>query len=166
MILVAVLALLGWLLLNRTARTPRAPVTAPEGHASARGAAPGGAAQVPRAPPGVPAAGAGADAGRGQGQNAAAIEPTPDVGGAATADERQVAKITRGLSVGADGALRVMGTPPGSVVGQLHLQPGDVLLSVNGRPVTSAEEFARLYREQGLPTELTVLRDGKEVHRH
>jgi hypothetical protein len=31
--------------------------------------------------------------------------------------------------------------------------------------VASPEEFARLYREQGLPSELTLLRGGREIHR-
>lgn len=82
------------------------------------------------------------------------------------ADERQLVKIARGLSAGSDGALHVTATPPGSVVGQLHLQPGDVIVTVNGQPVASPEEFGRIYHEEGLPTELTLIRRGREVHRH
>ena len=52
------------------------------------------------------------------------------------------------------------------MVGQLHLQPGDVIVTVNGRAVSTPEDFARLYHEQGPPTELTLLRDGQEIHRH
>jgi S1-C subfamily serine protease len=81
-------------------------------------------------------------------------------------DQRQAAKIARGLSANPGGGIRVEGAPPGSVAGQLRLQVGDVITSVNGDAVSSPEQFARIYREQGPPRQLTILRDGREMHRH
>lgn len=82
------------------------------------------------------------------------------------ADQRQVAKITRGLDAAPGGGIVVTATPPGSVTGQLRLREGDVIVAVNGETVSSPDEFARIYREQGLPRQLTILRDGREIHRH
>jgi S1-C subfamily serine protease len=81
-------------------------------------------------------------------------------------DRRQDAKIARGLSASPLGGVLVTAVPPGSVTGQLHLQAGDIIVAVNGEAVSSPGDFARLYREHGLPTELTVIRDGRELHRH
>jgi len=85
---------------------------------------------------------------------------------AGDADQRQQAKITRGMSAAAGGGIVVTATPPGSVAGQLRLREGDVIVAVNGESVSTPEEFARIYREQGLPRQLTVVRDGREIHRH
>ena len=82
------------------------------------------------------------------------------------ADERQLAKITRGMSANPGGGIRVEATPPGSVTGQMRLRVGDVIVTVNGEPVSTPEEFARIYREQGVPHEFTILRNGREIHRH
>jgi S1-C subfamily serine protease len=81
-------------------------------------------------------------------------------------DQRQLAKITRGMSAAAGGGILVTATPPGSVTGQLRLREGDVIVAVNGESVSSPEEFARIYREQGVPRQLTLVRDGREIHRH
>jgi S1-C subfamily serine protease len=81
-------------------------------------------------------------------------------------DQLQAAKVVRGMSPSPGGGVLVDSTPPGSVAGQLHLQAGDVIVSVNGQPVSSTEEFARIYREQGLPRQLTIMRGGRELHRH
>jgi membrane-associated protease RseP (regulator of RpoE activity) len=81
-------------------------------------------------------------------------------------EARQLAKITHGMRPNPAGGLLVEATPPGSVVGQLQLQPGDVIVSVDGIPATTPEQFARTYQEQGLPRELTILRNGAELHRH
>ena len=81
-------------------------------------------------------------------------------------DQRQAAKIARGLSANPGGGILVEEAPPGSVAGQLRLQVGDVITSVNGEAVSSPEQFAGIYREQGLPRQLTIIRDGKEMHRH
>jgi type II secretory pathway component PulC len=82
------------------------------------------------------------------------------------ADQRQLSKITRGMSVAAGAGVLVEATPPGSVTGQMRLRAGDVITAVNGAPITSPEEFARIYREQGLPRQLTIVRDGREIHLH
>jgi hypothetical protein len=82
------------------------------------------------------------------------------------ADARQLAKIAHGLRPNPAGGILVEATPPGSVVGQLRLQPGDVILSVDGVPATTPQQFALNYREQGLPRQLTILRNGTEFHLH
>jgi hypothetical protein len=82
------------------------------------------------------------------------------------ADARQLAKIAHGIRANPAGGILVEATPPGSVVGQLRLQPGDVILSVDGVPATTPEQFALDYREHGLPRELTILRNGTEFHLH
>jgi S1-C subfamily serine protease len=80
-------------------------------------------------------------------------------------ERRQTAKITRGVLSNPGGGVRIEAAPPGSVVGQMHLLPGDVLMSVNGEPVSSPEEFARMYRSGGIQGEYVVIRDGREIHR-
>ena len=155
-------ALVVWLLLTRAGRPPSAPAAAANRALAAAGPQAARAPQAP-APPGALATRAGtAEAGSTPAPEAPqALSP-----GAAGADERQLVKIARGLTLGPDGTLRVSATPPGSVVGQLHLQPGDVIVTVNGRTVSTPEDFARLYHEEGPPTELTLLRAGQEIHRH
>jgi S1-C subfamily serine protease len=81
-------------------------------------------------------------------------------------DQRQVAKVTRGLTAHPGGGILVESIPPGSVASQLRVQAGDVIVSINGDAVTSPEEFARIYREQGLPRQMTVIHNGREMHRH
>jgi membrane-associated protease RseP (regulator of RpoE activity) len=160
---IVVAALVMWLLLSRAGRTPPAPADAAH-HPVIAAAGPQPARAPDAAQPGGPATHAGTAEGAGgtpAPEPALALSP-----GAAGADERQLVKIARGLTLGPDGTLRVSATPPGSVVGQLHLQPGDVIVTVNGQGVSTPEEFARLYHEQGPPTELTLLRDGQEIHRH
>lgn len=101
---------------------------------------------------------------------AASSGPDASVPGAGTAppplEMRQLAKIAHGMRPNPDGGILVEATPPGSVVGQLRLQPGDVIVSVDGVPATTPEQFARTYRERGLPQQLTVLRNGTEIHLH
>lgn len=92
-----------------------------------------------------------------------AMQPAPE--DPRSADERQLAKIERGLGVDPQGKLRVTGIPAGSVVGLLELRPGDVIVAVNGAAVATPDDFARIYREQGLPSELTLIRAGQEIHR-
>ena len=81
-------------------------------------------------------------------------------------DQRQVAKVTRGLTANPGGGILVESIPPGSVASLLRVQAGDVIVSVNGDAVTSPEEFVRIYREQGLPRQMTVIHNGREMHRH
>jgi membrane-associated protease RseP (regulator of RpoE activity) len=81
-------------------------------------------------------------------------------------DQRQVAKITRGLIANPGGGILVESIPPGSVASQLRVQAGDVIVSINGDAVTSPQEFARIFREQGLPRQMTVIHNGREMHRH
>jgi hypothetical protein len=81
-------------------------------------------------------------------------------------DQRQAAKITRGLAANPSGGILVEAAPSGTVASQLRLEAGDVVVSVNGSPVGSPEELARIYREQGLPRQMTVIHNGREMHHH
>jgi membrane-associated protease RseP (regulator of RpoE activity) len=81
-------------------------------------------------------------------------------------DQRQVAKVARGLTANPGGGILVESMPTGSVASQLRVQAGDVIVSINGNAVTSPVEFARIYREQGLPRQMTVIHNGREMHRH
>ena len=101
-----------------------------------------------------------------QGPVPAAVPDANAAGGGPGADERQDAKIARGLASNPEGGVLVQSTPPASVAGALRLQPGDVILTVDGVRVSTPAEFVRLYREQGMPTELTIVRDGRELHLH
>jgi S1-C subfamily serine protease len=85
---------------------------------------------------------------------------------AMSVDERQDAKIARGLASSAEGGLLVASAPPASVAAALRLQPGDVILTVNGSAVSTPADFVRIYREQGMPSELTIMRAGREMHVH
>jgi S1-C subfamily serine protease len=100
-------------------------------------------------------------------------QPQPDAAAPSSAppevqeatDRRQTAKITRGMSSNPEGGVRIDAAPPGSVAGQMNLLPGDVLVAVNGAPVSTPEEFARIYRTQGIQGEFVVMRGGREIHR-
>ena len=81
-------------------------------------------------------------------------------------DQRQDAKISRGLAKNPEGGVLVQSIPPGSVASLLHVHVCDVIVSVNGDAVTSPEEIASIYREQGAPRQMTVIHNGKEMHRH
>jgi general secretion pathway protein C len=45
------------------------------------------------------------------------------------------------------GGVRMEAAPPGSLAAKLGLQPGDVIRKVNGQPVASTGDLARLYQE-------------------
>jgi membrane-associated protease RseP (regulator of RpoE activity) len=81
-------------------------------------------------------------------------------------DQRQTAKITRGLGANPGGGILVVEIAPYTVASQLRVEVGDVITSVNGDAVASPEDFARIYREQGLPRQMTVIHNGREIHRH
>ena len=83
----------------------------------------------------------------------------------AAAEQRQNAKITRGMQSNPGGGVCIESAPPGSLASQMHLEPGDVLKAVNNQALSSPEDFARIYRAQGLPGEIVVIRDGRELHR-
>lgn len=51
------------------------------------------------------------------------------------------------LGTGPRGGVRMELAPPGSLAQKLGLQPGDVIKSVNGQPVASAGDLARLYTQ-------------------
>lgn len=161
MLLVATLA--AWLLLRAErggAPAPPAPpaskaVTAPALAPAAPAAAPPRGAPPPPIAPGTQEEGA-----------AAAVPPVGGASAPSGVDERQDAKIARGLASNSEGDIVVQSAPPASVVQALRLQPGDVILTVDGAHVSTPEDFVRLYRAHGMPTELTIVRDGHEVHLH
>lgn len=94
-------------------------------------------------------------------------ESAPGHGAAVQQDqEQQDAKIARGLARNPGGGVVVEEVPDGSVVSELRVEPGDVIVSVNGGAIGSPDEFARIYREQGLPRQMTVIHNGREMHRH
>lgn len=97
---------------------------------------------------------------------AAAVPSQPDPAALAAADEHQSGKIARGFKDHGGNGLLVSAAPPGSLTEQLRLQPGDVVVTVNGEAVASVDDFVRIYRSEGMPTELTVLRKGREIHLH
>jgi len=98
--------------------------------------------------------------------SAVAVNATGAVVDTTQQDQRQAAKITRGLAANPSGGILVEAAPSGTVASQLRLEAGDVVVSVNGSPVSSPEEFARIYREQGLPRQMTVIHNGREMHHH
>lgn len=97
-----------------------------------------------------------------QASDTAAMDPEL----ASQLEQQQIAKITRGLTNSDGGGIRVVATPGGSPAQALRLRVGDVITSINGHTVTSTDDFVRIYREQGLPTHMTVQRDGHEIHVH
>jgi hypothetical protein len=158
-----------WLLL-RAQREAAPPAPSPAGTSVP---APAPTAGAHPTPPAVPAPGASAapttppatpdSSDASAPPRAAATDVAPP---ATSVDERQDAKIARGLASNAEGGLIVASAPPASVAAALRLQPGDVILTVNGTTVSTPADFVRLYREQGMPSELTILRSGREMHLH
>ncbi|MGH8209314.1 MAG: PDZ domain-containing protein [Steroidobacteraceae bacterium] len=105
----------------------------------------------------VPGGGAGRLAGvDSSSANAAGSQQTPV----------QREKVSRGLSARAGGGVEVDEVPSGSIAGKLGLQSGDVILSINGNVISSPEEFAAIYQQQGLPRQVEIIRDGRVLHRH
>jgi general secretion pathway protein C len=68
--------------------------------------------------------------------------------GAALQDPRQVANLGR-VSPQQGGGVVVDEVPPGSLAERLGLQQGDVIRSVNGKPLASPADFAQIYQQQG-----------------
>jgi membrane-associated protease RseP (regulator of RpoE activity) len=75
-------------------------------------------------------------------------------------------KIGAGLSAHSGGGIEVDQVLPGSIAGKLGLEPGDVILAVNGTFVDSPADLARIYQADGMPRQLDALRGGAPVHRH
>lgn len=80
--------------------------------------------------------------------------------------QHQDEKISAGLSQRGTDGLLVTGVPPGSIVEQLKLEPGDVIRSMNGRSMSSLADFVQTYRAHGLPVPVEIERDGRVLHRH
>ncbi|HEX4387013.1 MAG TPA: PDZ domain-containing protein [Steroidobacteraceae bacterium] len=162
-IALAVALLAAWFLLRgERGEVPAPPVPLASPAATAPAPAPAGVPAVaptgstsPLPAPAAPEEGA-----------AAALPPVGAASASSGVDERQNAKIARGLASNSEGGLVVQSAPPASVVQALRLQPGDVIVTVDGAHVSVPEDFVRLYRAHGMPTELTIVRDGREVHLH
>jgi len=166
-LVVAAAGLAAWLLLREEragvappSRQPDAPAPASSASAPAASAPASVASSAGAIEPAKPGAGAAPEPATLQ---AGSSEPAT---AAMSVDERQDAKIARGLASAAEGGLLVESAPPASVVAALRLQPGDVIVTVNGASVSAPADFVRLYREQGMPAELTILRAGREMHLH
>ena len=153
---IAAIAFLGWLVLatHGLKGIATAPAHKPAGAATDAPAPPLAPATLPQQPQQTPAA---------HPAEAAPVIVPADV--VAAAEQRQITKITRGMRSDPAGGVRVEETPPGSVANQMHLQPGDLLISVNNETVSSPEDFARIYRAEGIPGEFVVMRNGRELHR-
>jgi len=53
---------------------------------------------------------------------------------------------------------------PGLPADKAHIQPGDVLVSVNGKPIHSVDDLLGVLQEaKGSPVQLTVLRDRQNI---
>jgi type II secretory pathway component PulC len=153
---IAAVAFLGWVVfaIHDPPGVATAPAPKPAGAANDTPATPLAAATIPQPPQATPAA---------HPAEAAAVIVPPDV--VEAAEQRQITKITRGMRSDPAGGVRVEEAPPGSVANQMHLQPGDLLKSVNNETVSSPEDFARIYRAEGIPGEFVVMRNGREMHR-
>ena len=149
------------------ARPHGQPAAAPG--ASATGTRAAGASGWVRAakPPSVPAPAAGQAPPQGTSPQAMAPPAASDAVVPEDVEKRQDAKIGRGLaSAIAGNGILVVDTPPGSPAAELRLERGDLITSVNGHPVTTAEDFVRIFRSEGMPTQLTIQREGRERHLH
>ena len=143
---------------SNSAAPATAPAPAPSADATHSAAPASAAASTPAGPAANSASGE---------PGAASPAAAADLGAPAmSVDERQDAKIARGLASNGEGGVIVASAPPASVAAALRLQPGDVILTVNGTTVSTPADFVRLYREQGMPSELTILRAGREMHLH
>ncbi len=80
--------------------------------------------------------------------------------------EAQTDKIAAGLAAGASGGVRVEEVLPSSIAGKLGLQPGDLIVAVNGSPVGTPQQFAQLFEQNGLPRQIDAVRGGRPIHLH
>ena len=71
-----------------------------------------------------------------------------------------VSEITDALrdefAVSGDEGAFIAAVDPGSGADQVGLEPGDVVVSIDGEPVTSSEDLARIIRERDAGDEVTI----------
>jgi S1-C subfamily serine protease len=65
-----------------------------------------------------------------------------------------------GLSPDADG---ILVTQAQDLAGRVGLRPGDVLLAINGEPVQSTADVARLSRAQTRAWVIELIREGRQL---
>jgi general secretion pathway protein C len=75
--------------------------------------------------------------------------------GTSLQDPRQVANMGR-VSPHQGGGVTVDDVPPGSLAERLGLQQGDVIRTVNGKPLSSPADFAQIYQQQGQVGQMKV----------
>lgn len=73
------------------------------------------------------------------------------------------AALAERLGLGRQGGIRVVVVERGSPAEQAGLQPGDLLLSVDGRDVVSAADYATAFRQATGPLTLRVLRGSNPL---
>lgn len=79
-------------------------------------------------------------------------------------DPRQMA-FTGRIGIAATGGVRVEDAPGGSLLDKLGIKTGDILTGLNGQPVNSPGDLARLYQQFGTLTSIRaeVIRGGTPV---
>jgi general secretion pathway protein C len=130
-------------------------------------------AQATPAPPprtAAPAPGAAAPAQSSPGRRFQRPEPYAPVGDVPTESEQQQpapapAQPAAPRSEAPAQGVVVGAVPPGSMLERIGLQPGDVIRSVNGEPVASEADVARIVQGRGLhgPFNAEVLRGGTTI---
>ena len=76
-------------------------------------------------------------------------------------------RLALALDLNQSQAVTITGVEEGSPAGQGGLKPGDVVVALDGGPVTGADDLVRLLTGEriGVPTRLTVVADGKRQTR-
>lgn len=116
---------------------------------------------------GTAAASSGTNAQDGTSGEFAAFGGGPAPGGVTPQQaQSQLAKVARGLSAGTQGGVLVSQVLASSVARMVGLQPGDLIMAVNGQPINSPAEFAQLYEQDGMPRQIDAVRNGRAIHLH
>ena len=73
--------------------------------------------------------------------------------------------FTGRIGVAATGGVRVEDAPGGSLLDKLGIKTGDIVTGLNGQPVNSPGDLARLYQQFGTLTSIRaeVIRGGAPV---
>jgi S1-C subfamily serine protease len=94
------------------------------------------------------------------------VAPSPPTAGQAPSGAKRSLGISaEPVALGQRTALKVVAVVPGSPAQKAGIEPGDVIVSANGAPVTAIEQFGAALRKSG-PTLSLVIRDtrsGRDV---